>query len=142
MGSRGPITPVERTRTWSGSRPSAAAAWAAVANRVLLARGARRGVRDARVDHHRLRLGELEVAPRDDDRRRQHAIRRPHRAADRRHRRHDERDVRLAGRPDPRRHAGGGEPLCGGDRHQTSTPASRSPVVSENPNRRLTFCTA
>ena len=121
----------ERARGVHRSRPG-----------IILAAASRRRVRDARVHDHGLRLGELQVAPRDDDGRGLDPVPRPHRAPHRRHERPDDRDVRLSGRPDPRRDARSREPLWRGDGHQTSTPESRSPAVSGWPNRRLTFCTA
>ena len=50
---------------------------------VLLALRPRRGIRDAGVDQHGLRLGEREMALRDGDRSRLDAVRRPQRGADR-----------------------------------------------------------
>ena len=67
-----------------------------------------RGVRDAGVDHDRLRLRLLEVLLGDDDRRRQHAVLRPHRRAGRRRQRPHEREVALL-LADLRAHAGGDE---------------------------------
>ena len=74
-------------------------------------------------------LRQLEVAPGDHDGRSLDAVPRPHRAADGRDQRAEERDVGPSGRPDSGRHARGGEPLGGGDAH-TSTPCNRSPAVS------------
>ena len=106
---------------------------------VLLAGQACRRVCNAGVDDHRLGLGELEVPPGDGDGRRLHPVPRPHRAADRRSERADERDVRPPGRANAGGDAGGGEAGCGGDRHQTSTPESRSPDVGARPKSSLTF---
>ena len=108
--------------------------------RIELAALAGGGVRDARVDHDRLRLGRREMLLRDDDRRREHLVDGEHRRPDGGHGRADDGEVEpLAA--DARVHAGGGEPLRGGDAH-TSTPESRRPAVSGRPSARFAFCTA
>ena len=108
--------------------------------RVELAALAGGRVRDARVDHDRLRLGDLEMLLRDDDRRGQHLVDGEHRRADRRHGRADDGEIEPLA-PDARGDAGGDEALGRGDAH-TSTPASRSPAVSGRPSARFAFCTA
>ena len=133
-GSGTPMTPVERTSTCSGARPSAARPRAAVALGVRDPALAGRGVRDARVDDDGLRLGEpRDAACETTHRRGVHAVRRAHRRADRRGGRADEREVRR--RPaDAGVDAARDEALRGRDRHQTSTPESRRPVGLLEPN--------
>ena len=100
--------------------------------------GTGRGVRDASVHDHRLRLGGREMALRDQDRSREDSIRRPYRGAHGRRGGADDGEVE-AGAPDPRPNARGDEPGRRGHAHQTSTPDSRRPAVSSSPKRTLTF---
>ena len=60
-GSRAPITPVESTSTSSEVEVEQPRRLGGRRERVELAALAGRGVRDARVDHDRLRLGEREM---------------------------------------------------------------------------------
>ena len=137
-GSGTPMTPVESTTTCSGASPSAVPDLGSGSFGVGDSRRAGRSVGDAGVDHDRLRLGELEVPLRHDDRSREHAIRRPHGRPDGRHRGADDREIR-PGAADARVNTARDESLSGRDRHQTRTPESRSPVVSSSPKRTLTF---
>ena len=73
-------------------------------------------VGDAGVDHHRLRLGRLEMPLRDEHRSCQHPVHGPHRAAHGRSGGAHEGHVR-PGAPDTRVDAGGKEPRRGGDAH-------------------------
>ena len=120
-------------------RRAGAAASAAVA-RASASPRPRHRVRAAGVDDDRLRLRELEMLPRDDDRRRLHPVRREHRRPGRAARRADEREVER-GAPDAAVDAGGDEAARGGDAH-TSTPLRRSPAVSPKPRTRFAFWTA
>ena len=130
MGSRGPMTPVESTTTCSGASPSAAAAWAAVASAssspaspvAALATPAltttacgsasdrcrRETTTGAACTRFVVHIAQPTVGTS----------------------RADECDVRLPGGADPGADARRGETLGGRDGHQTSTPASLSPVVS------------
>ena len=85
--------------------------------RIELAALAGRCVGDARVDHDRLRLGRREMLFRDDDRRGEHLVDGEHRGPDGGHGRADDGEVEpLAA--DAGVHAGGDEPLRGGDAHR------------------------
>ena len=103
---------------------------------------ARRGVRDAGVRDDRLRLRELEMLARHDDRRRQQAVRREHRRTGRGHERAHEREVAPAALADAAvRRRSATKPLAAVTLI-TSTPASRRPSVSSRPSARFAFCTA
>ena len=105
------MTPVESTRTCSGCETELPGETGGGGGGVCLALRAGRGVRDAGVDQHGLRLGEREMALRDRDRGRLDAVRRPQRGADGcRDGAHDG-DVGPSGRPDPRRDAARDEAL-------------------------------
>ena len=120
-----------------GSRPSFAAAARRGRARVVQAALAGGRVRDAGVGDDRLRLRQLEVLARDDDRRRLHAVGREHPGAGRGDERAHEREVEAV-LADAAVHGAGDEALGGGDAH-TSTPASRRPAVSSRPSARFAF---
>ena len=140
IGSFTPITPVERTSTCSGSIPSSARGLGRGRERVQLTLLAGRRVRDAGVDHDRLRLGLGEVRLRDEHRRGLDAVGREHPGADGGHGRAHDREVELR-LADPGMHGAGDEALAravtapvarssgplDGDRHQTSTPRRPQP---------------
>ena len=81
-----------------------------------------------------------QVALRHDDRRRLHAVLRPHRGAGAVAERADHGEVLLLA-PNACMHPRRGEALRCGDAH-TSTPFSRNPAVSSRPSARFAFCTA
>ena len=139
-GNGAPITPVERTITCSGASPRSRRACAAVARASAHALRAHGGVRDARVDHDRLWLGDGEVLLRDDDGCGVHAVLRPHGGAGRGRSRADDREV-LSSLADLRVHTRGEKPLAAVTLIR-SPPFSRSPAVSSSPSARLAFCTA
>ena len=115
-GSSAPITPVERTSTSSASRSSSRPASAAVASASSSPRSPVAAFATPELIDDRLRLGRREMLLRDDDRRGEHLVDGEHRRPDRGHGRADDGEVEpLAA--DARVHAGGGEPLRGGDAH-------------------------
>ena len=154
IGSFTPITPVERTSTSLGVDPEQASGLGSGRERVELALRARRGVRDARVDHDRLRLGLGEVRLRDEHGRGLDAVRGEHPGADGGDGRADDREVELR-LADARVDGAGDEALRGGDRagraarcarrrrpSRPALPRAGGPAVSSRPSARFAFWTA
>src|SRR5581483_1840698 len=98
-------------------------------------------IRDARVDHDRLRLGEREMLAADLQARRLHLVAREHRRSHRRPQRAHDREVLALAPADPGGDARRGEATRCRHAH-TSTPCRRSPAVSGRPRTMFAFCTA